>query len=127
MENRKINGFEDLIVWQKAHKLMLGVYKLTALLPLDEKYNRITQLKRAASSVSANIAEGFGRYHFQENIQFCRQARGSLEEVKNHIIAARDLLQAPEDRCAALLADCDEVKLMLNSYTKATRGFKDAT
>jgi|SRR3989338_9444566 len=87
----KIKSFEDLIVWQKAHHLMIDVYRFTESLSFEEKFNRVQQLRRAASSIPANIAEGFGRYHYQENIQFCRQALGSLVETKNHILASRDL------------------------------------
>lgn len=120
-ENKKVTTFEDLIVWQKAHQLMLDVYKFTKLLPDEEKYNRTPQLRRAVSSIPANIAEGYGRYHYQENIQFCRQARGSLAETRNYIIAAKDLKQAPEARCAELLIQCEEVRLLLNGYIRSTR------
>lgn len=114
-----IKNFSDLLVWQKAHQLMLDIYTFTNVLPPEEKYNRVTQLKRCSSSIPANIAEGFGRYHYQENIQFCRQARGSLEETKNHIMAAKDLKQASEIACNVLLGQCDEVRLMLNGYIKS--------
>ena len=119
-----VRNFTDLIVWQKSHQLMLDVYKFTDLLPKEEKYNRISQLKRSSSSLPANIAEGFGRYHYQENIQFCRQARGSLEETVNHIIAARDLEQAPKAECNALLKQCEEVRILLNSYIKSIKEIK---
>lgn len=120
MENKNptIKDFRELIVWQKAHQLMLDVYEFTNMLPSEEKFNRISQLKRSVSSVTANIAEGFGRYHFQENIQFCRQGRGSLEETKNHIIAAKDLRQAAEKRCNLLLDQCEEVRMLLNGSIK---------
>ena len=117
--------FTDLIVWQKSHLLMLNIYKFVDILPKEEKYNRISQLKRSASSISANIAEGFGRYHFQENIQFCRQARGSLEETVNHIMAARDLEQAPKGECNILLDSCEEIRRLLNSYIKSIKVIKE--
>lgn len=120
-----LNSFTDLLVWQKAHQLMLGIYKLTELFPQDEKFNRSPQVKRSSSSTPANIAEGFGRYHYQENIQFCRQARGSLEETKNHIIAARDLGHAPEQACGNLIVECEEVKRLLNGYIRSLYNTKD--
>ncbi|MBU0648604.1 four helix bundle protein [Patescibacteria group bacterium] len=120
-----IKSFEDLIVWQEAHKLMLKSYKLTQLLPIDEKFNRIIQIKKSCSSTPANIAEGYGRYHYLENIQFCRQARGSLDELKNHIIAARDLKQAPIEICQELIEDCNKVRALLNGYIKATFNLKN--
>lgn len=113
------NSFTELIVWQKSHQLMLDVYEFTKLLPPAERYNRISQLQRSASSISANIAEGFGRYHYQQNIQFCRQARGSLQETKNHIIAARDLKQAAEKQSSQLINQCEEIYKILNSYIKS--------
>lgn len=116
----QIKSFEDLIVWQKAHQLMVKVYNASKLLPPEEKYGRRSQVTRSISSVSANIAEGYGRYHFQENIQFCRQARGSLSETKNHILAAKDLGQLPDQLCQELLEGCNEVSRLLNAYIGAT-------
>lgn len=121
-----IRNFSELIVWQKAHQLMMTAYELASILPIEERFNRINQLKRSASSVPANIAEGFGRFHFQENIQFCRHARGSLEETANHIIAARDLKQAPIEKCEALLLQCGEVRKLLNGYIKSIQTAKHA-
>ena len=120
-----IKKFTELLVWQKAHKLMLDVYDFTPLLPKDEKYCRVSQLKRSVASTPANIAEGFGRFHYQENIQFCRQARGSLEETANHIIAARDLEQVPSAVCDSLLGQCDEIRALLNGYIKSLQVSKN--
>lgn len=110
--------FEDLEVWQKSHQLMLEVYAFTEHLPKDEKHNRVFQLKKSSSSTPANIAEGFGRYHYQDNMRFCRQARGSLDETKNHVIAARDLKQAPKQDCDRLCDECQEIKKLLNGYIR---------
>ena len=119
-----ITSFEDLIVWQKAHQLMLNVYRFLKLLPKEKDFNRKLQLRRSVSSVPANIAEGYGRFHYQENVQFCRQARGSLIETKNHILAARDLQQAPENICQQIIQQCDEVAMILNGYIRSTRNLK---
>lgn len=70
--NKKIKDFTDLEVWKLAHQLRLEIYKFVELLPKEERFNRVIQLKRSVSSIPANISEGFGRYHYQENIQFCR-------------------------------------------------------
>ena len=112
----KIIDFTQLEVWRMAHQIMLDVYEFVKLLPVEEKYNRISQLRRCGSSTPANIAEGYGRFHYQENIQFCRQARGSLEETCNHIIAARDLHQVPLDNCEKLIEQCLEARKVLNGY-----------
>ncbi len=112
----KIETFEDLEAWKLAHELILEVYKFVECLPNYEKYNRVQQLRRSSSSVAANIAEGYGRYNYQENIQLCRIARGSLDETMNHIIAARDLKQAPLDECERLYNLCLRVRKVINGY-----------
>lgn len=112
----RITDFTQLEAWRLAHQLMLDVYDFIKLLPIDERYNRVSQLRRCSSSIPANIAEGFGRFHYQENIQFCRQARGSLEETLNHIIAARDLDQASQETCEKLADQCLNARKVLNGY-----------
>ena len=114
----KIKDFTELKVWQMAHELKLEIYEFVKLLPENEKFNRIFQLKKSICSVSANIAEGFGRYHYQENIQFCRQSRGSLDESRDHLLTSRDLKEAPEDKCNYLINKCIEVKKLLNGYIR---------
>jgi len=115
---KKINDFTNLKAWQLAHLLKLEIYEFTKLLPESEKFNRIIQLKRAACSVTANIAEGYGRYHYQENIQFCRQARGSLDESRDYLITSRDLREAPLDTCNNLIEKCINAKKCLNGYLR---------
>lgn len=77
--------FRNLDVWQLAKELRNEINELCRKLPSEEKYRLVDQMIRASRSVTANIAEGHGRYHFQENIQFCRQARGSLFELLDHL------------------------------------------
>ena len=85
-------SFEKLMVWQKAHQLMLDVHqKLLLLIPKEEKYILADQIRRSAKSIGANIAEGAGRYYYMDNVRFCYLARGSLDETLNHLIVARDL------------------------------------
>ena len=88
--NETRSTFETLEVWKEARELRNEISKLTRNLPSDEKYRLADQMIRASRSVTANIAEGHGRYHFQESIQFCRQARGSLYELLDHLIVALD-------------------------------------
>lgn len=97
------SDFTELEIWRLSHEVMLDVYTFVKLLPASEKYNRINQLERSSSSIPANIAEGYGRFYYLENISFCRKARGSLAETKNHIIAAKDLHQAPVGECQKLI------------------------
>ena len=87
----KIRNFYDLKVWKDAHSLVLQIYKITKYFPSDEKFGLTNQIRRAVSSVSANIAEGFGRFHFKDKIKFYHQARGSAVELQNHLILGKDL------------------------------------
>ena len=88
---QKIRNFEDLQVWQEAHQLALDVYKATGTYPQREQYGLVSQMRRAAVSVPANIAEGFGRKSVKEKLNFYNIAQGSLSELKYYFILARDL------------------------------------
>jgi four helix bundle protein len=82
--------FEDLEAWKLGRELRKDFLKLTKTFPSEEKYRLTDQVIRASRSVTNNIAEGFGRFHYQENIQFCRQSRGSLMELLDHLYVASD-------------------------------------
>lgn len=86
----KLNSFTELDCWKEARSLKKDISVLAKTFPAEEKYDLVSQIKRSSRSVTANIAEGHGRYHYQENIQFCRQARGSLTETLDHLITAFD-------------------------------------
>ena len=86
-----IKSFEDLDAWKIGREVRTKIYSLINALPNTENHNLKSQMRRAAISVTANIAEGYGRFHYQENIQFLRVARGSLYELKDHLIACFDL------------------------------------
>jgi four helix bundle protein len=82
--------FEELDCWKRATELRISLAKLTKGFPHEEKYRLTDQITRASRSVTANIAEGFGRFHYQEYAQFCRQSRGSLYELIDHLNVAKD-------------------------------------
>ena len=85
-------NLDQLEVWRLARDFAVALYKdVLPLLPASEKYNLADQLKRAASSIPANIAEGHGRFYFQDNVRFCYIARGSLTEVQSHISLPKEL------------------------------------
>ena len=79
--DQEFKTFEDLEVYQMARKYRKKIYELVKKLPPEEKYNLAIQMRKASTSLTNNIAEGHGRYHFQENMHFCRHSRGSLEEL----------------------------------------------
>ena len=89
MESR-IKNFTDLEVWQIARDVRNEIYLICKKLPVEEKYNLSIQMRKAAVSLTANIAEGYGRFHFQENIQFLRTSRGSAYELVDHVITCKD-------------------------------------
>jgi four helix bundle protein len=110
-------SFETLKVWQKSHQLMLDIHrKLIPLLPQSEKYGLADQFRRSSKSVGANIAEGSGRFYYMDNVRFCYQARGSLDETLNHLIVAKDLEYCPRDLYADLRSPIEEIRRLLNGY-----------
>ena len=110
-------SFEKLATWQKAHQLMLDIHKkLIPLLPKEEKYDLADQSKRSSKSVPANIAEGSGRYYYMDNVRFCYNARGSLDETLSHLIAARDLEYCPVSLYQDLRSQIEEIRRCLNGY-----------
>lgn len=90
MSMSEFRTFEDLECWAAGRELRTWASKHAKSFPKEEKFVLCSQLNRAARSVTANIAEGYGRFHYQENIQFCRQARGSAYEVLEHLLTAFD-------------------------------------
>ncbi len=90
-EAGKIKEFTDLLAWQEGHKLVVLIYSLTKKFPKEETFGLTSQIRRASVSITSNIAEGFGRHGYKERIQFYYLAHGSLVEVKNQLIIARDV------------------------------------
>jgi four helix bundle protein len=86
----KRHHFKNLICWQKASQVRKLIYQISRTLPEIEKFGLAKQMRSAAISITANIAEGYGRFHYQENIQFCRQSRASLYECEDHLITCQE-------------------------------------
>jgi four helix bundle protein len=110
-----VKDFHELKVWQKAHELTLAVYRVTAAFPREEQYGLTSQIRRACSSIAANLAEGCGRSGDAEFARFCSIAMGSASELEYHLLLARDLkLIKPADY--EQLAPCaTELKRMLTA------------
>ena len=111
-----MQDFTDLEVWKKARVFKNKVYSLCSSFSKDEKYRLTDQLIRSTRSISANISEGHGRYHYQENIQFCRMARGSLTESKDHIITALDIGEIDDSKYKELMVEYDHILKIVNCY-----------
>lgn len=114
--NKPARTFEDLIVWQKAHKFVLGVYKVTSGFPKAEVYGLTSQFRRAAVSITANIAEGFKRKHKLEKLRFLNIAQSSLEECRYYIRLSNDLGYTAEN---SLFSQIVEVSKLLEGYSGA--------
>jgi four helix bundle protein len=109
-------SFEDLMVWRKAHAFVLGVYKMTERFPKYELYGLTSQLRPAAVSIPANIAEGFRRRGRPDKARFMNLAEGSIGECSYYLILARDLGYCDTGPLGEAL---DEVSRLLRSYTQA--------
>ena len=119
MEDRKkIQGFEDLVVWQEAQNLATQVYETTKSFPKEEVFGITNQIRRAVTSVSANIAEGFGRRTAKDKLQFYVIAYGSLLETKNFIYLSQRLGFIGKDEPELILANVTLCQKLLNAYMR---------
>jgi four helix bundle protein len=108
--------FRDLVVWQKAHQFVLAVYALTARFPKSETYGLSLQMRKAAVSIPANIAEGFRRRGKADKVRFLNTSESSLEESRYYLILTEDL---DYGQTGDLLNSLEEVSRLLNAYSKA--------
>lgn len=110
----KIQNFEDLTVWQKSHELVLEIYKITKDFPKEEKFGLVSQMRRAAISVAANIVEGFKRKGRKDKVNFYNISQSSLTELQYYLILVRDLKYLDFDYLDKIKFIIDEVGKMLN-------------
>lgn len=108
--------FEDLKAWQLSRDFRREIYAISKKFPKEETYILTSQIRRAAISISSNIAEGYGRYHYQENIQACRIARGSVNEALDHLYVALDEKYIDEKKFEYLYEKGREIERALNGY-----------
>ncbi len=118
MERLPARSFQDLIVWQKAHNFVLGVYRVSRDFPREEIYGLTSQFRRAAISVAANIAEGFKKRGRVDKTRFLNIAEGSLEECRYYLILVRDLGYGDP---AELSDQSEEISKLLHGYASAIR------
>jgi len=117
----KINRFSDLTVWQRAHELTLETYRLTAKFPRSEQFGIVSQLRRSAASVSANIAEGFGRRTTKELLRCLQISRGELEETRYFMILSRDLSYISAEEFGSMNDHCDSVGQLINALGRSLK------
>jgi len=116
-----VKSFRDLEVWKRAHRVVLDVYRLSNPFPRSEQFGVVSQLRRAAYSIPANIAEGFGRRSTKELLQFLAIANGSLEELRYFLLLSQDLRYLfPVDH-EKLEGDLKAVAQMLEALAKSLR------
>ena len=112
----QLKSFEDLECWKACTELRRFMIELIKKFPPEEKYLLISQIRRAARSITNNIAEGYGRFHFKENAQFCRQSRGSVYELNDHMIISVDEHYISEADYNKFLELFNKALLILNGY-----------
>lgn len=117
----KIQSFTDLIVWKKGHELVLMIYKITDVFPAKEQFSLTNQMRRAAVSITSNIAEGFSRQSQKEKVQFYSLAKGSLTELQNQLLIAHDIGYAEKDDFTQLANQSVEVSKLLNGLIKTIK------
>jgi four helix bundle protein len=116
-----VKGYRDLEVWKKAHRLVLDVYQVTSQFPNTERFGIVSQLRRAAYSIPANVAEGFGRRSTKELLQAIAIANGSLEELRYFLLLGKDLSYIAQERYEMLEQEAKSVAQMLAALTRSLR------
>ena len=117
----QITTFNDILAWQKAHKLVLHVYKLTNQFPASEKYTLSNQLRRAVISIASNIVEGFKRRSVKDSLRFYNMAEASLEEVKYQLLIARDLEYISKEQYTDIKNTFNEAGKTLHGWIKSQK------
>lgn len=116
MREKNLHSFEDLEVWKSARELRVFVSNIVKTFPQEEKYKLTDQSLRSSRGITNQIAEGFGRFHYQENIQYCRQARGSLFEILDHMIIAKDEKYISDETLTEFRKNYEKTLKLLNGY-----------
>lgn len=119
--NIKIKSFTDLIAWKKAHSLAVSIYKFTEVFPQKETYSLTDQMRRSATSISSNIAEGFSRQSKKEKLQFYYTSKGSLTELQNQLLIARDVGYLAKEMFNNIARETIEVSKLLNGLIKSIK------
>ena len=125
-KEKEYDNFRDLEVWKRCKEIRIKIWNLCKTFPSGEKFRLSDQMIRASRSSTACIAEGYGRFHYQENIQFCRQSRGSLYELIDHVDVALECGYVSHNEGESLINQIKTAIRMLNGYIKYLRNRKEA-
>ncbi len=117
----RIKSFTDLTTWQEGHQLVLAVYKVVKLFPSDEQFGLKSQMQRAAVSITSNIAEGFSRDSYADKKHFYIMAHGSLTEIQNQLLIAKDVGYISEKEFTAIADYSVIVHKLLSGLIKSTK------
>lgn len=117
----KITTFTDLVAWQQAHQLSLHIYKISSMFPKKERFSLIDQMRRCSTSISSNIAEGFSRKTRYDKIWFYFISKGSLTELQNQLLIAKDVNYLSEERFEELTNLTIQVHKLINGLIKSAR------
>ncbi len=120
--------FYDLDVWRLGAEIVNESYKTTDKYPKEEKYSLVNQIRRSAVSICANIAEGYGRYHYMDKVKFYLNARGSLYELESHLILSEQLNFINKDTLTFFQENIRDLSVKLNNLIQKTRnqrGYKN--
>ena len=120
-EVQKIKSFTDLDTWKEAHKLVLMIYKTTKTLPKEELFGLTSQMRRAAVSITSNIAEGFSRQSYSEKTQFYSIAQGSTTEIQNQLLIAKDVGYSTQKDFDEIASQSVVVHKLLNGLIKKSK------
>ena len=125
-ESGKIKDFVDLNAWKEGHVLVLEVYKVTKQFPKEEMFGLTMQLRRASVSITSNIAEGFSRYSYKEKAQFYSMSLGSLTEVHNQLLIAKDVGYIPKETFNEIADHIITLNKIINGLIKKSKVIHDS-
>lgn len=125
-ETKKIKTFTDLKTWGEAHKLVLIIYKITKDFPKEEMFGLISQMRRAAVSITSNISEGFSRQSYLEKVHFYSTAQGSNTELQNQLLIAKDIRYLKENNFKEIANQSVIVHKLLNGLIKKSKNIHNS-
>lgn len=123
---KKIKSFIDLDAWKEAHKLVLVIYELTEEFPEREIFALVAQMRRAVVSITSNIAEGFSRRSYKEKIRFYSMAQGSLTELQNQLLVARDVGYISKRKFSTIFSQTVRVHKIINGLIRKSKAIRDS-